>query len=89
MSLRELSNALMIYYTHLMSYRCGIREVRIGVDSAVPDQPLRLPRCDQNDPMAIPSDAHPYLKVRPSTRSVSVEITYRDGSVSEVKTFRR
>jgi hypothetical protein len=89
LSLRDSSNALMIYYTHLMTYRCGIREVRIGVDSAVPDQPVKLPRCDQSAPMAIPHDAHPYLKVRPSTKLVSVEITYRDGSVSEVKTFRR
>ena len=27
-------NGLLVYYTHLMSYRCAIREVRIGIDSA-------------------------------------------------------
>ncbi|HLN09525.1 MAG TPA: caspase domain-containing protein [Xanthobacteraceae bacterium] len=82
-------NGLLLYYTHLMSYRCAIRQVRIGLDSAVPDRAITLPPCNRKDPMAIPSDAQPYLKVPPTTRSVSVELTFRDGSVSELKTFRR
>jgi hypothetical protein len=82
-------NGLLVYYTHLMSYRCAIREARIGIDSAVPDKVLKLPPCDLRDPVAIPSDATPYLKLPPNVTSVSVELTYRDGSVSEIKTFRR
>ncbi|WP_416221127.1 caspase family protein [Rhodopseudomonas palustris] len=82
-------NGLLVYYTHLMSYRCAIREVRIGIDSAVPDKALKLPACDMRDPVAIPSSATPYLKLAPGVKSVSVELTYRDGSVSEIKTFRR
>jgi hypothetical protein len=30
-----------------------------------------------------------YLRLSPSTQFVSVELTYRDGSVSEIKSFRR
>jgi caspase domain-containing protein len=82
-------NGLLVYYTHLMSYRCAIREVRVGIDSAVPDKVLKMPPCDPRDPGAIPHDAQPYLKLAPATRSVSVELTYRDGSVSEIKSFRR
>lgn len=82
-------NGLLVYYTHLMSYRCAIREVRIGIDSAVPDKVLKMPPCDMRDPIAIPSSAQPYLKLAPNVTSVSVELTYRDGSVSEIKTFRR
>ena len=88
LSFREY-NGLLLYYTHLMSYRCAIRQFRIGLDSTVPDRTIAMPPCNQKDPMAIPADAQPYLKVPPATGSVSVEITYRDGSVSEVKTFRR
>jgi hypothetical protein len=88
LSFREF-NGLLVYYTHLMSYRCAIREVRIGIDSTVPDKVLRMPPCDMRDPSAIPHDAQPYLKLAPQTRSVAVELTYRDGSVSEIKTFRR
>ncbi|MES2195052.1 MAG: caspase family protein [Pseudomonadota bacterium] len=88
LSFREF-NGLLVYYTHLMSYRCAIREVRVGIDSAVPDKVLKMPACDPRDPSAIPHEATPYLKLAPATKSVSVELTYRDGSVSEIKSFRR
>jgi hypothetical protein len=88
LSFREF-NGLLVYYTHLMSYRCAIREVRVGIDTAVPDKVLKMPPCDIRDPSVIPHDAQPYLKLAPSTRTVSVELTYRDGSVSEIKSFRR
>jgi hypothetical protein len=88
LSFREF-NGLLVYYTHLMSYRCAIRQVRVGIDTAVPDKVLAMPACDMKDPSAIPSNATPYLKLSPSTQFVSVELTYRDGSVSEIKSFRR
>ncbi len=88
LSFREF-NGLLVYYTHLMSYRCAIREVRVGIDTAVPDKVLKMPPCDPGDPSVIPHDAQPYLKLAPSTRFVSVELTYRDGSVSEIRSFRR
>jgi hypothetical protein len=87
LSFREF-NGLLVYYTHLMSYRCAIREVRIGIDSAVPDKVLKMPPCDMKDPSAIPYGATLYQKLAPSTQFVSVELTYRDGSVSEIKSFR-
>jgi Caspase domain len=88
LSFREF-NGLLVYYTQLMSYRCAIREARVGIDTAVPDRVLKMPPCDPRDPSVIPSDAAPYLKLPPATKSVSVELTYRDGSVSEIKSFRR
>jgi hypothetical protein len=88
LSFREF-NGLLVYYTQLMSYRCAIREARVGIDTAVPDRVLKMPPCDARDPSAIPHDGVPYLKLPPETKSVSVELTYRDGSVSEIKSFRR
>jgi hypothetical protein len=55
----------------------------------VPDKVLKMPRCDPKDPSAIPHEAQPYLKLAHSTQFVSVELTYRDGSMSEIKSFRR
>jgi hypothetical protein len=81
-------NGLLLYYSQLMSYRCGIRELRIGVDTTMPKQVIALPPCDPRHPEEIPSDAKPYLNLPPATQLVSVELTYRDGSVSETKTFK-
>jgi hypothetical protein len=55
----------------------------------VPDKVLKMPPCDPGDPSVIPHEAVPYLKLPPETKSGSVELTYRDGSVSEIKRFRR
>ncbi len=88
LSFREF-NGLLVYYTHLMSYRCAIREARIGIDTTVPDRVLPMPPCDMKDPNAIPYEAKPYLRLAPANQFVSVELTYRDGSVSEIKSFRR
>ena len=87
LSFREF-NGLMVYYTHLLSYRCAIRDVKIGIDSTVPDKKLTMPACEPQNPSAIPHSAQPYMKLSPNTKFVSIELTYRDGSVSETKTFR-
>jgi len=47
-----------------------------------------MPPCDLKDPSAIPYGAPLYMKLAPTTQFMSVELTYRDGSVSEIKTFR-
>src|ERR1700682_1491048 len=43
LSFREF-NGLLVYYTQLMSYRCAIREARVGVDTTVP-KVLKMPPC--------------------------------------------
>jgi len=47
-----------------MSYRCAIREARVGIDTAVPDKVLKMPPCDPRDPSVIPHDAQPYRNSR-------------------------
>ena len=37
----------------------------------------------------MPENYQPYLKILPTTKMVSVELTYQDGSVSEIKSFKR
>lgn len=88
LSFREF-NGLLVYYTHLMSFRCAIREVKVGIDSSVPDQIIKMPPCDPLNPSSIPHEARPYMKLPPATKSVSVELTYRDGTTSEIKSFRK
>jgi hypothetical protein len=47
-----------------------------------------MPGCDMRDPSAISAGMPLYMKLAPATQFVSVELTYRDGSVSEIKSFR-
>lgn len=83
------SGGTLVYFTHLVTYRCAIRELRIGIDSTVPNKIIPLGACDPKHPYEIPSDVQTYMRLPSTTQMVSVELTYRDGSVSETKTFRR
>ena len=82
-------NGLLLYFTTLVSSRCGLREARIGIDNTRPDQPLPIPPCDPANPAAIPNSAKVYMTLPPQTQMVTIELTYRDGSVSETKTFKK
>ena len=46
------------------------------------------PPCDPADPSSIPEKAVSYMKLAPGTKLMSIELTYKDGPVSETKTFR-
>jgi hypothetical protein len=82
-------NTPLVYFTQVFSYRCAIREMRIGIDTTVPDKVVKIPPCNPKDPSAIPESPQPYMKIPSATKSVSVELTYQDGSVSEIKNFRK
>ncbi len=47
---------LLVYFSHLMSYRCAIKSVRYGLDGAPPDTAYPLPPCDPDNPYALPAD---------------------------------
>jgi hypothetical protein len=79
----------LVYYTHLVSYRCAIAKARIGIDQGPLDRELPLPACNERDPYAIAYRTELNLKLPGGARSVAVQLTYADGTQSEVKTFRR
>lgn len=82
-------NGLLVYFTTLTSYRCAITEVRYGLDGADPLRRFDLPACNTRDPYSIPEKATLYMKVPGATRSISLRITWRDGTQSEVNTIER
>lgn len=82
-------NGMLIYFTTLVSYRCAITELRYGLDGAEPLRRFDLPPCDPNDPFAIPYEAELTLKVPERTKSISLRLTWRDGTQSDVNTIER
>ena len=85
----EGSNQHLIYFTHLMSYRCAIQRAEIGFNGEEPKELLPIPPCDEANPHAIPAGAMPYLRIKPDIRSATLRLTYIGGETSEVKTFQR
>ncbi|MCZ8315137.1 hypothetical protein [Phreatobacter sp.] len=82
-------NSDRIYLTALISYRCAIEKVEIGVDGQAPGTPFPLPPCDPSQPFGVPAGARHFLGLAPSVGSVTIRLTFVGGDVSQVATFAR
>jgi len=83
------SNGTLIYFTTLVTYRCAIADLRYGLDGGQPLQRFDLPPCNSKDPFSVPEKAKLFLRAPAKTRSISLQITWRDGTQSEVSTIER
>ncbi len=81
-------NGLLLYTTHLVSYRCTIAQATLSLDGG-PAAPIGLPPCDPKDPFANPPGEAGYTKVPAATRAATVRLVYRDGTTSESTIPRR
>jgi TolA-binding protein len=78
-----------LYFTALTSFSCGIKEVKYSFNGAPLDKVLDMPKCNPAEPFSLPADFQPYMKVGEDVKSMSVEVTYADGTKSGVKEFKR
>ncbi|MTI44759.1 putative caspase-like protein [Roseibium hamelinense] len=89
-SYRDFDGKRLVYFTHLISYRCAIDEVQYGLDTDTPNQSFEIGECDPDNPHAIPSKGPGsvvYTDIPKPTKYLSVKLTYADGTQSEVQRF--
>lgn len=82
-------NQGLVYFTHILSYRCAIKDVRYGLNDGPLDKAIEMPACDAQNPYSIPDNYMPYFKVGDDIKSMSMQITYSDGTQSPVRSFKR
>lgn len=83
----------LLYFTHLLSWRCGIWDIRYGLNGAPAETVYAMEPCheDMAQPNAMSDVANflPYVTLPlNSVESISVEITYDDGT-TETAQFNR
>ena len=78
---------MKVYFSQLITYRCAIHEVRYGYNDGPTDKIFALPPCDPADPHSVPYEAKIYMNVPPKTASMSVQLTYVDGTKSATRSF--
>lgn len=90
-AVREFNGQDLVYVTHLWSWRCGLLEMRVGINGA-PPEPWPLPPCHIDQPapnMVADGDGLPYREFGlQSVASLEVELTYDDLS-TDVAQFDR
>lgn len=87
-SVREFNGQDLLYVTHLWSWRCGLAEMRIGVNGN-PPQIWPLPPCHMDHPtpnMITESDGLPYRSFgQGQVALIEVELVYDDLSRERFK----
>lgn len=74
----------LLYFTIISSYRCGVREVKYGLNSMTPDKVHRLSPCDPTKPMETRDIETMLIEVPLNTSFASAQVTYMDGTRSPV-----
>lgn len=81
---REFEGRQLIYFTHLEVYRCGIGAVRYSLNGDALDRVWALQPCGRDRPNEITTD-RPYVSLPlGSAQSISLRLTFADGSKSEL-----
>ena len=83
-SFRDFNGKQLIYFTHLESYTCGIKDVHYSINSDKLDKVWKLQPCDSKNPMAVTKDIVYLTMPLGTARSIAVQVTFMDGSKSEI-----
>ncbi len=83
-SFRNFNGKQLIYFTHLESYTCGIKEVHYSINSDDPDKIWELQACDTKNPMAITKDIIYLTMLLGTAKSIAVQVIFTDGTKSEI-----
>jgi hypothetical protein len=88
-SFREWDGKLLLYFSHLLSHRGILKEIRYGLDKATPDTAYPFPAYDKPGIAPITEEVSIYTAVPDTTKFVTVQLTFTDGTQSEVVRFDR
>jgi len=83
-SFRDYNGKQWIYFTHLESYTCGIKEVHYSINSDELDKVWELQPCDTKNPMAITKDIIYLTMPLGTAKYITVQVTFADDTKSEV-----
>ena len=78
----------LIYFTGMVSWRCGIGKAMYGFNGEGLNTELKFPPCEEKDPMAIPPDFMPFMESPPGLQTMQVQVTYKDGTQSAVREYK-
>jgi len=81
-AVRKYNGKDLVYFSHLVAWRCGLDRVRYGINGPV-DTELTLEKCntEYQQPNVILDTSIPIYISLPldSVKTISVEVTYDDG----------
>ncbi len=83
-AVREYDGKDLLYFTHLLAWRCGLSEIRYGLNGAAADKVWAMEPCYDTEPQpnALKIEGAEIYLTEPlgSIQTVSITVTYDDGT---------
>jgi hypothetical protein len=86
-SFRVWNDETLAYFSHLVSYRYAIKEIRYSLNSDRLDQVFPLTPPDPHNPHAVTADTQIHITIPKTTRYIAVQVRFADGDTSKVQKF--
>jgi hypothetical protein len=78
---------VLVYFSHLLSYKAALQEIRFSVDDDSLNRTLRFVRSAEDPTHGIDPADEMIVEIPKGTRSIWVHLTYADGTRSEAMEF--
>lgn len=83
-AVREFDGKDLLYFTQLLSWRCGLSEIRYGLNGAAADKVWPMEPCYDTEPQpnALKMEGAEIFLTEPlsSIQTVTISVTYDDGT---------
>jgi len=83
-AVREFDGKDLLYFTQLLSWRCGLSEIRYGLNGATADKVWAMEPCYDTEPQpnALKMEGAEIFLTEPlgSIQTISISVTYDDGT---------
>jgi len=86
---RNFNGEQLLYLTQLLTWKCGLREIRYAINSSHLADKWPLPECNPQNPYHLdPEKSHIYVNFPlQSIQFVSVQVVFADGAATDVMTY--
>ncbi len=86
---RDFNGRQLIYFTQILSWHCGMKEIRYSLNSTELDQRFPVPACNELLPNNIGQDDKIYLSGKlGSVESLAVQLVFDDDTTTAVHVYR-
>lgn len=87
---RNYNGEQLIYFTGLVTWKCGLNEIRYSLNNESLDRSFPLPACNPHTPFAVdPENSVIYLRFPlGSVETVAVQLVYGDNTKSPVTVYK-
>jgi len=89
LSFRDYDGSVLLYFTHLLSYRGVLSKIEYGLNQESPNQSFDFPAWDKPGIAMIDGSFPMFLTVPENTTFATVRLTYKNGETSRVMRYDR